>query len=218
MESAKRNQHRGLHHVVPNNSIMVDIETTGADCTHSVMIQIGACAFNSDFEITREFRASLTAPPNRVDSPETLDWWRKTNWPLYERIRSEERHYFDVLAEFSNWLVVDGSRPMLWAWPLSFDLMFLLQYGRQYYRSLLYPVHSSRFIDCRSWILGARNSWLSVQEQEALFAEPHGIVGEDHDGLHDSRVQVWCLKRLVQEVTRRERETYKLFFLGESNE
>jgi hypothetical protein len=215
--NAKQNQLRGRSFIVPDNSIMIDIETTGADCSNSMMVQIGACAFNDKFEITREYRASLTAAPNRVDNPDTIEWWRKTNWPLYQRIRSEERPYMEVLEEFRNWLIADGNRPILWAWPLSFDLMFLLQYGRHYYRPLLYPVHSSRFIDCRSWIVGARAGWLTVQEQEELFRQPHGIVGEDHDGLHDSRVQVWCLKRLVEEVCRIERETYRLFFQGNTD-
>lgn len=117
----------------------------------------------------------------------------------------------DVLEELRVFLNHDGTRPILWGWPASFDLMFLFQYGREYYRRLLYPVHPSRFVDCRSWCMGARGDLITSERQEQIFNEPHGIVGKVHDGLFDSRVQVWCLKRLVEEVRKADDDRNALF-------
>lgn len=206
-------QAMGRDFVIPPNSVMVDIETTGQDTQRHTIIQIGACVFNDKFEITSEFRRSLTPPPDRTDDQETLDWWKQTNLPLYEKIRAAAEPFDVVLRDLCKWL--PRSRGMLWGWPANFDLMFIFQYGRTYHRGLLHWFHPSRFIDCRSWALGARGSWVTSEQQEAIFHQPSPYGGVLHDGLDDAKWQVACLQRLAAEVSRRrsadEAERFALF-------
>lgn len=194
----------GKHLLIPENSVMVDIETTGTDPQRHVMIQIGACVFNDKFEITSEFRRSLTAPPDRVDDQETLDWWASTNTPLYEKIRSAAEPYETVLEDLCNWM--PRPRGLLFGWPANFDLNFVFQYARSYNRKLLHFFYPSRFVDCGSWAMGFRGTWLSVAEQTAIFNQPSPYGGVVHDGLDDAKSQVASLQRLCEEVRRRQAE------------
>jgi len=215
-ERAAEAQAMGRDFDIPTNSVMVDIESTGPDQERHCIIQIGACVFNDRFEITSEFRRSLSAPPDRTDDQETLDWWAATDLPLYHKIRNAAEPFDVVLRDFCRWL--PSPRGILWGWPANFDLMFIFQYARQYHRGLLHWFHPSRFIDCRSWAMGARGKWLTVAEQDAIFKQPSPYGGVIHDGLDDAKWQVACLQRLADAVRVRRESAYReanALFLGD---
>lgn len=180
---------------IPANSIMVDIETCGPDPEKSIMIQLGACEFLPDFTTGREFCMSLDNAPGRTCDDATLKWWKDEDQNQFDKINSVARPYDIVLDSFRQWLP-EGDLPVFWGWPLSFDLMFLFQYARQYNRPLLHFVHPSRFIDCRSWALGARGNLVTHDQWKAILAQPVPkdiTPGPVHDGLQDAKTQVWQL-------------------------
>jgi len=193
----------GLSAKVPDDSVMIDIETCGTSTNYSPIIQIGAAKFDSDFMVTSTFKESLTIPASRPITRSSEEWWAANGPSVYKNIRDAERPFVKVLSEFATWLP-DGAS--LWAWPVSFDLVFLLQYGRQHLRAIANALRDkNKWIDSSSWISGRRsNSSIEYSELDRVYED----VREDnvlHDGLSDTLWQIRCLKAVDNLVRSRER-------------
>ena len=187
---------------VPPYSVRVDIETHGTDAHRHPILQIGAVAFNGEFQMHDTFDACLSIPGDRKPSPETVQWWQETDPDLYQELCDKEEPYEAVLKRFADWL---PSWPYLWAWPACFDLAFIRLYAKDYsIAGLEKKMHPYRWIDCRSWIAGLRRDLVTDQEIEKLTKEPPPFSGRIHDGLYDARWQVVCLQRVADLVAERE--------------
>lgn len=199
MNSTPDNQHLSSPVAyVPDPSVMVDIETHGTDTSEHAILQIGAVRFSSDFQEISHFDACLTIPEGRRTDPDTIAWWQRTDPGLYQELCGRTEPYRDILSRFSEWL---PSRPHLWSWPSSFDLMFVRSYAQQYkHDRLIQQTHPDRWIDCRSWINGLRRGLITDQELEVLINDPPPFEGRIHDGLYDALWQVICLQRVAKRV------------------
>jgi 3'-5' exoribonuclease Rv2179c-like domain len=186
---------------IPADSVMIDIETIGTDTHRHAILQIGAVVFDSKFQEQATLDACLTTPFDRSPSPETIEWWRKTDSDLYRNLCDRAESFEAVLERFADWL---PPNPHLWAWPASFDLAFIRSYAMDYNQhNLLGKMNSYRWIDCRSWIAGLRRDLATTNELEKLINEPPPFKGRVHDGLYDARWQVVCLERVASLISLR---------------
>ena len=187
---------------IPPYSVMVDIETHGSDPQRHPILQIGAVVFDAEFKMHSTFDACLSIPGDRQASPETEQWWQKTDPDLYRELCERAKPHEIVLKRFADWL---PNGPHLWAWPAHFDLAFIRSYAVDYkIDSLTKKIHPYCWIDCRSWMAGLRRGLITDKELEKLTTDPPPFEGRVHDGLYDARWQVVCLKRVADLVAERE--------------
>ena len=140
--------------------VMVDIETTGLDPSHSAIIQIAAIRFSYDTqEIGPAFVGCLEIPSNRFWDEGTRSWWVDDKWDVLEPIMKAARNPAEVWQEFAQWChqtspALTDNR--LWAKPISFEWPFLQSYGRQFDTPL--PFHYRNAVDLNSFTRGMQNA------------------------------------------------------------
>jgi DNA polymerase III epsilon subunit-like protein len=193
---------------VPQNSVMIDIETLGGNTSYNPIIQIGAVRFDADFRESAAFDQKLLIPIDRCADDDTRRWWRETDEQLLQEILAAGRPVDRVLPEFNGWL---GWSPVLWAWPAVYDLTFIEAYAKRYLPSMLPTIWRSRWVDSRSWIAGIRRDWIGQTELDAMLKASPPFSGREHDALYDARWQVWCLSEVARVVREREAAQPKLF-------
>lgn len=190
----------GREFFVPMPSVMLDIETTGADTKANAIIQIGAARFTENFTVISTFDRVLRVPGDRWWDAGTRDWWSREAPEVLDRIQArmstENSDHIEVLRDFRKWLPYGA---FVWAWPAHFDCSFLLSYAKSYLPSLANAAYPSRWIDSRSWISGVRRGWISHREVDDL-AESVKADCVEHDGLSDALWQVRCLKAIAGAV------------------
>lgn len=168
------------------NCVMIDLETTGVDPSHNAMIQLAAVRFNLDSRDIDPvmFDQCLFMPKNRFWHEDTREWWSKQDQSIIEKIWQNMRDPRQVLSEFVHWVQrdLDGTTPMLFAKPISFEWPFLQSYLAEY--GVASPFHYSDCKDLRSitWALGFQNL-----DRELEFS------GRAHDAIHDVLFQIQVL-------------------------
>ncbi len=173
--------------------IMVDIETTGTDPSHSAILQIAAVAFNLETkQVSPElFNMSLSVPPNRFWDEGTREFWGKHREVL-AKIRSTAQDPAFVLQSLREWTLRHaGSEARLWGKPISFEAPMLESYFRQY--GLTNPFGFRLVRDQRTWISAKLGPVVDVLAWEK--ARP--MEGAAHDAIFDALHQV----KLVMEAT-----------------
>lgn len=170
---------------------MIDIETTGTDAAHAAMIQLSAVAFDLDNREVhpKMFDQCLLMPKNRFWDEDTRNWWASQPPHILEGIWARMRDQRSVLLEFNTWLaeVTEGSTPIMWAKPISFEWPFLQAYFRDYEVAL--PFFYSDCQDLRSW---CRARGLEKLDREVE------VVGDAHNALHDVLHQINVLFSLLE--------------------
>lgn len=157
--------------------VMVDIETTGVQPDRAAILQIAAVKFNIQ---TREvcsdfFNASLTMPPHRFWSEDTLAWWMKQKRGVLENIRATARPYRDVINEFADWgYKSQGIR--FWAKPTTFDFMFCASYFAD--EKLANPFSYRKATDMNSFINGLYFPATPPEIQVAMEGDAHNALND----------------------------------------
>ncbi len=138
---------------VKYTDIMVDLETTGTQPDRAGILQIAAVKFNLQ---TREvcpvfFNQSLTVPPHRFWSTDTMAWWNTQKKGTLKEIMAQARPYREVINEFADYSYqTQGLR--FWSKPTTFDFMFLASYFAD--EGLINPFHYRIATDVQSFLYG----------------------------------------------------------------
>lgn len=178
--------------------LMLDIETTGTDPSHSAILQIGAVFFNVEtgqLDPTGMFNRSLVMPPNRFWDEDTRDWWMKRQHVLAE-IRSRAEPVKKVLEDFASFvterqMALPNGGVRVWGKPVSFDFPFIENYFRSF--DVISPFDFRSVVDMRTFIR-AKLGTFDIKDFEASVP----FTGTAHNALMDSLHQVKtvleCLK------------------------
>lgn len=174
--------------------IMVDIETTGTDATHSAMIQLAAVRFNireGAIDTSSFFKKGLAIPYGRYWEEDTRKWWGKMP-TLRDEILAAAQPPARVMEEFQKWIVSGymANEPYrFWAKPMSFDWPFVDSYFKQF--DVINPMSFREAIDMRTYLRGVLNTW--DLEEVTRFEKSVPFQGREHDGLCDALHQVACV-------------------------
>jgi DNA polymerase III alpha subunit (gram-positive type) len=163
--------------------VMVDIETTGTDSSHSHMIQLAAVRFNIEtkqIDTDEMFdRCLLPVGSSRFWDESTRIWWSQQKAGVLDDILSRGEDPRTVLLAFTDFLARTRSpRPVrLWAKPISFEWPFLQSYMREY--TVLMPIPYWNCMDLNSYINGRGHL-----DRKAFWAEIP-FEGDQHNALFD---------------------------------
>lgn len=167
-----------------NNSIMVDVETTGTRFDDNAMIQLAAVKFDlENFTVdTNFFCRSLEIPPNRYWSDDTWNWWTSDKQSLLMDILGRAEDPKLVMQAFADW--TGPGQPVFWSKPSHFDFSFISSYFKDY--GINNPFHYARAMDMRSFMRGV------AYPNEMLEPTPE-FSGAQHDALNDALYQIKTL-------------------------
>lgn len=170
------------------NQIMVDLESTGTDASHSAIIQLSAVKFDlENMTIDGDmFDQCLLIPGNRFWMEDTRDWWGQQEPHILQNIWGRMRDPGTVMKEFSTWA---GVGAVLWAKPVSFEQPFLQSYFRDF--GVNNPFHYSESQDLRSW---CRARGMPNLDRELPFS------GTAHNALDDVIHQIAVLFTLLEKT------------------
>jgi oligoribonuclease (3'-5' exoribonuclease) len=166
--------------------VMIDLETTGTDPTHSAIIQIAAVQF--DYQtgaIGRSFNRCAWVPNNRYWAEDTREWWGKQKAEILDGIFDRAEDPALVMQGFVSWVQSLSAlkQPRMWAKPISFEFPFLASYAKQFGYEM--PFHFRDAIDLQSFIRGLRR-----QPDAEPFDKQVPFDGEAHDAIDDVYHQI----------------------------
>lgn len=173
--------------------VMVDIETTGTDPSHSGILQIAAVAFNVDTgQVCPDiFNMSLSVPPGRFWDEGTREFWSKHKEVL-AKIRASAQPPAYVMSTLREWVLRNAGREArLWGKPISFEAPLLESYFRQF--ELTNPFGFRLVRDQRTWVA----SKLGPETDVFAWEKSRPMIGAAHDAVFDTLHQV----KLVLEAT-----------------
>ena len=173
--------------------VMIDVETTGTDSSHSAMIQLAAVKFNlaeRKIDTGSMFNRCLRIPPNRFWSEDTRQWWGQQKRSVLDGIYANMEDPHTVMTDFATWSGYSPEQPLrFWAKPTSFDFNFVASYFNQY--EIMNPYHFRFATDMNSFIRGmARDSSVPTFKNDEF-------VGDAHNALHDVINQIDTLFKAV---------------------
>lgn len=168
--------------------VMVDVETTGLDPSHSHILQIAAVRFNLEEKTidTSEFfnRCLNQTTPNRFWDPGTRDWWMGQKAEVFEDIMVRAEDPALVMAAFEDFALRTRSEVPIrfWAKPTSFDFPFIQSYCRQFDRHIVFHYRHAKDV----------NTYLYAKGHTDIDAFWKGIeTGADkHNALNDCIYQI----------------------------
>lgn len=167
--------------------VMIDIETTGTNPEHGAIIQLAAVKFDfrSGNVDTNFFDRALHIPQGRYWDENTREWWgRQKSEILYSIMRRAEDPK-KVIEDFIIWL--GGYSPdepiRVWAKPVTFDVMFLQSYFRQF--GFENPWHYRNVIDLNSFLRGRALSSHIPDIHVEMQGDAHNAI---FDVLHQIQV------------------------------
>lgn len=175
--------------------VMVDLETTGTDPSHTAILQLAAVAFNVETGDVSPalFNASLHMASTRRWDEDTRSWWSKRPMVL-QSIRAKARPPAEVMQEFQDWVLkllqTNNGEVRLWGKPISFEAPFLDSYFKEF--GIHNPFNFRTHVDMRTYIRTRLDSW-DISGWEA----DRKMQGIAHDALNDALHQV----KLVLEAT-----------------
>lgn len=171
-------------------NIMLDIETTGTDPSHTAIIQIAAVAFDlENQDLCLNMFDECLMPPNTLFWDEgTRDFWSE-HPDVLQGIWNRMRDPRTVLTEFNAWVgeVTDGETPVLWAKPSHFEWPFIEQAYRRY--DLAKPFHYREVNDLNSWCRARGLPKLSYEID---------VQGDAHNAINDVLHQIQVLFTLME--------------------
>lgn len=166
--------------------VMVDLETTGIDPSHSAIIQIAAIRFDyKTRQIGQAFTVSLEMAEGRYWDESTRGWWME-KLPIYNEIMSTARPAEEGFRAFSDWCINTapfGGEQRLWAKPSHFEWPLLQSYSAQLGIGL--PFHYRNVVDLNSFTRGlANNPGAKPLDKQIPFS------GDAHNALDDVAHQI----------------------------
>lgn len=163
--------------------LMMDIETLGVG-KDALMIQLGACYFNPKTkEIGDTFLMSLDVLDSEKlgfkKSQSTLDWWKKQNKEVFDKIEAEQKPVQDVMKKFAEFI-----KPAKFYWShTSFDFVIIQNY---------LEACSLRKMDFRATI-----DIRTINILSNINLDKYDWSGKTHDALDDCKFQVnYCCDAL----------------------
>lgn len=170
------------------NDVMVDIETTGLDPSHSHILQIAAVRFNLEEQTidTSEMfdRCLWQTTPNRFWDPGTRDWWMGQKASVLQDIIDRGEQPAAVMAAFEDFLIrTRAEKPLrFWCKPLSFDWPFIQSYVRQFDRQMI--CHYRHAKDLNTYIYAKGHT-----DIDAFWKGIH-TEGDKHNAIFDCIHQI----------------------------
>jgi len=172
---------------VTYDSVMVDLETTGLDPSHSAIIQIAAVRFDLEtkqIDTSEMFDRCLASElPTRYWDVSTRQWWAQQKAETFENILIRAEDPKLVIDDFTLWLQRTPCRKPLqfWSKPISFDWPFLQSYWRQF--GHIPPLHYRHAKDLNTYIYARGHTidefWKSIPSS-----------GDKHNALNDVIYQI----------------------------
>lgn len=168
--------------------VMVDVETTGTDPSHSHILQISAVRFNlaeKTIDTSSMFdRCLYQTTPHRFWDSETRIWWNNQRAEVLQDILDRAEPPNDMIEAFNLWVCQTPSdRPLhFWSKPISFDFMFISSYFKQY--GLRMPFGY--------WLARDVNTHIAAKtgaDPKELWAGLE-FEGDKHNALHDCIHQI----------------------------
>ena len=159
--------------------VMVDVETTGTDPSHSHMIQLSAVRFNLK-EGTIDpnvFDRCLHMAPGRFWDEGTRTFWAQFPDVLSDisaRMEFPER----VMQGFARWA---GKGLRMWAKPISFDYSFVASYCRQFNIDMPFAFTGPTGAMDQNTFIRARH----FPDVPPKYEDQLEFVGDKHNGLDD---------------------------------
>lgn len=168
--------------------VMVDIETSGLDSSHSHVLQIAAVRFNIETKQidTNEMfdRCLMPVSSTRFWDEGTRVFWSQQPPHILAGIQDRAEDPKAVLLAFTDFLKRTRSdKPVrLWAKPVSFDPVFIASYCKEY--EVWMPIPYWNYVDLNSYING-RGHW----DRKAFWRQIE-FQGDKHNALHDCIYQI----------------------------
>ena len=166
--------------------IMVDLETTGTDPSHSAVIEIGAVLFNYD---TGEFGPTFNRCPDllpmRFWDEGTREWWLNDKADLLASIYDRMEPAALVWNDFADFVGPYYGDLRFWAKPTSFDFPLVASHFRQL--GIEMPFHYRLARDLNSFIAGLKGA----ANHPPMAHVPQ--VGTSHSALDDCWYQLSVL-------------------------
>lgn len=111
----------------PEIYVSTDIEANGPIPGTYSMLALGSVALDRTGKEISRFYATIKPIDTNGGHPETMAWW-KTQPKAWEAVNKDTRFAEDVMKDYCNWLKGLPGKPVLVAYPVAFDSMFVLWY------------------------------------------------------------------------------------------
>ncbi len=173
--------------------VMVDLETTGINKSHTAIIQIAAVKFNlAERTVCPDvFDRCLLIPSNRYWDEGTRGWWSKIPNVL-QGIMNRMEDPLEVLKGLIQF-AERGDRRM-WAKPTHFDHAFLEDYFSSYGLQIPFAFYNAK--DMNSFITGRY-----FPEDAPKWDKVLPFEGDKHNALHDCFHQIEALFRATDDTS-----------------
>lgn len=107
--------------------ISTDVETDGPIPGVNSMLSFASAAYVPDKTLLGTFTANLTTLPEATPNPKTMAWWQ-TQPTAWAAARKDLQKPEQAMANYLQWLKSLPGKPVLIAYPVAFDFMFIYWY------------------------------------------------------------------------------------------
>ncbi|PSB25568.1 exonuclease [Chlorogloea sp. CCALA 695] len=107
--------------------VSTDVETDGPIPGINSMLSFGSAAYFPDKTLVSVFSANLETLPEAKSDQNTMDWW-KTQPQAWSAQREDLQSPGLAMLKYLQWIESLPSKPVLVAYPVTFDFMFIYWY------------------------------------------------------------------------------------------
>jgi DNA polymerase III alpha subunit (gram-positive type) len=162
------------------------------------MIELGACVVG---DMDNSFSGCLLEDPNTSWNPETRQWWLSTehNRRVLSEIQQEAQPIATVIYNFKDW-VSQFKRPVIVAFPTSFDFPFLHYYWWKWIKSR--PKFSHGALDIKTYAMCTfKSGYKDATKRQLQKKFPSGFdrkLQHTHRALDDAKEQAFLFRKLQE--------------------
>jgi DNA polymerase III alpha subunit (gram-positive type) len=166
--------------------VAVDIEADGPTPGLYSMLSIGAVATTANEEVSRFYR-KLSALPEAMTDPATMEWW-KTQSEAWEEVNTDVESPEIVIKDFCEWVESLGAEPVFVAHPIALDYTFVSWYLYKFaYNPFNDDKNAMRTFDLTSFIAGKYNLALNDAKRPKLpLVLTTGMLEHTHKAIDDA--------------------------------
>lgn len=179
--------------------LSIDVEATGPVPGLNSMIELGVCVVGDP---ENSFSACLLEDSNSGWNRQTREWWFSTDQlrRTLSEIQEQARPIGDVMFDFKDW-VSQFRRPIITAFPTSFDFPFLKYYWNKWITTNN-PPFSHGAMDIKSYAAGVLGvPYWKTTKKELKKKFPSGFRADlrhTHRALDDAREQAYLIEQLMK--------------------